>query len=287
MRIAEQDLIAMLTTQMDFLRGNDKDRYVAVVLAHPKTQGGLAALYSFNAELARIRHLTLREPHMGLIRLQWWRDQLTASQLPPQTSPLVLLLRHYVAIEAVDMPQLLALIDGREPEFEAAPPQTLDQVETYLAGSAGLLAACAYDMCCRSLNITRSDKEQKNISAAAVGAGLVGIMRSAGFHAGQPWCWLPRNVLQDADISQQDIARNAAPMHALTQPIRAKAHMHLKHLPHKSHKGIRGAVLPCRVAHIYLKKMDKMKNATPFDRHWVQARPPIFKLFLYTKLGII
>ena len=60
------------------LRETDRDRYLACLLSPEDKRDALAALYAFNAEIARIRDV-VREPLPGEIRLQWWRDLLEGS----------------------------------------------------------------------------------------------------------------------------------------------------------------------------------------------------------------
>ncbi len=60
------------------LRDIDRDRYLACLLSPDDKRGALAALYAFNAELARIRDL-VHEPLPGEIRMQYWRDLLKAN----------------------------------------------------------------------------------------------------------------------------------------------------------------------------------------------------------------
>jgi 15-cis-phytoene synthase len=60
------------------LRELDRDRYLACLLSPASVRGALASLYLFNAEIARVRDL-VREPLAGEVRLQWWRDVITAS----------------------------------------------------------------------------------------------------------------------------------------------------------------------------------------------------------------
>ncbi len=52
------------------------DRYAAALLAPQPARDALIALAAFSAELARIAPSTQREPRMGEIRLQWWREAL-------------------------------------------------------------------------------------------------------------------------------------------------------------------------------------------------------------------
>lgn len=60
------------------LRALDMDRYLAVLLSPENARPSLAALYAYNAELARVRDL-VRDPLPGEIRLQYWRDLLEGS----------------------------------------------------------------------------------------------------------------------------------------------------------------------------------------------------------------
>ena len=57
------------------LRQQDPDRYLTALFAPAERREALFALYAFNLELARARE-SVREPIMGRMRLQWWRDCL-------------------------------------------------------------------------------------------------------------------------------------------------------------------------------------------------------------------
>src|SRR5262245_60576664 len=59
----------------DHVRRFDRDRYLMALFAPADRRDDLFALYAFNVEVARIREL-IREPMMGLMRLQWWRDAI-------------------------------------------------------------------------------------------------------------------------------------------------------------------------------------------------------------------
>ena len=57
-------------------RAGEPDRYLAALLSPSSKRLGLLALAAFSAELANVPRLVTREPGMGEIRLQWWRDAL-------------------------------------------------------------------------------------------------------------------------------------------------------------------------------------------------------------------
>ena len=69
---AERDAIAASA------RAGEPDRYLAALLAPPSARPHLLALAAFLGELARVPARVTREPAMGQIRLQWWRDAIAA-----------------------------------------------------------------------------------------------------------------------------------------------------------------------------------------------------------------
>ncbi len=56
-------------------RAHERDRYLAALLSPANTRADLIALAAFAGEVGRIA-LYVREPMMGRIRLQWWRERL-------------------------------------------------------------------------------------------------------------------------------------------------------------------------------------------------------------------
>ncbi len=58
-------------------RSGEPDRYLAALLAPAAARPHLVALAAFSSELGRVASAVTREPLMGEIRLQWWRDALS------------------------------------------------------------------------------------------------------------------------------------------------------------------------------------------------------------------
>src|ERR671926_1519155 len=61
----------------DLVRDADRDRFLAALFAPEPARRGLLALYAFNVEVSRVRD-RVSEPLPGEIRLQWWRDAISA-----------------------------------------------------------------------------------------------------------------------------------------------------------------------------------------------------------------
>src|ERR1700761_9302266 len=60
------------------VRDADPDRYFATLFAPPAMRPHLFALYAFNADVARVAE-SVREPMLGAIRLEWWRESVESA----------------------------------------------------------------------------------------------------------------------------------------------------------------------------------------------------------------
>ncbi len=121
------------------LRGTDRDRYLACLLSPPDKRGALAALYAFNAEIARIRDV-VREPLPGEIRLQWWRDLLEGSARGDSTgNPVAAGLLE--AIETYRLPRqtLVDMIEARIFDLYDDPLTDRNALEGYAGETASAL----------------------------------------------------------------------------------------------------------------------------------------------------
>jgi len=121
------------------LRQTDFDRYLACLLMPEAKRGAIAALYAFNAELARIRDV-IHQPLPGEIRLQWWRDLLEGGgQGDAHANPLAVgLLR---AIEDYGLPRapLVAMTEARVFDLYDDPMDSTTMFEGYAGETASAL----------------------------------------------------------------------------------------------------------------------------------------------------
>ena len=58
------------------VRDQDRDRFLLSLFAPADRREALWALFAFNHEIAKTREV-VTEMQLGLIRLQWWREQVT------------------------------------------------------------------------------------------------------------------------------------------------------------------------------------------------------------------
>ena len=121
----------------------DYDRYLAALLAPAHARDGLMALAAFHGEIARIP-LTVREPGVGDIRLQWWRDALATPAGIATGNPVADAMRDVVRTHALPIDTLVGMIDAYGLELETGALTTGAAVDAHAAATQGatlLLAA--------------------------------------------------------------------------------------------------------------------------------------------------
>jgi 15-cis-phytoene synthase len=161
---AERDAIAASA------RAGEPDRYLAALLAPLSARPHLLALAAFLSELARVPARVKREPAMGQIRLQWWRDAIAAPEGAGTGNPVADALR--ATIRACHLPaaMLVEAIDARE--LDLAPHGLADEaaLAAYLWRSEGAPFALAAGMLSRGA-------ERNSRPAAEAGAQAYGLAR--------------------------------------------------------------------------------------------------------------
>ncbi len=178
------------------LRRFDPERWLTILVAPAPARRDLTALYAFSLEIARVRE-SIRDPHMGLIRLQWWRDALTEARAGrarahPVASELTRTMRR---LDLDDAP-MLALIEAREADLNDTPCADMPALLGYAAATSGAVAALAV--------IALGDRGSAASSAARrVGTAwaLLGILRAAPFLTATRRCFMPLDMLAEAEVS--------------------------------------------------------------------------------------
>ena len=174
------------------VRRHDPDRFLTALFAPPQKRDALLALIAFNHELARAREAT-SEPHLALIRLQWWRDTVEgAARRHEVATPL----RAALDAGLLHRGDLLAMIDAREAEADPA-IETLAAWRGYVSGTSGGLAVASGRL------LGAPDPEALRPFGAAY--GVAGVLRSIPLLASQQRCLLPRDVLASQGLSPEAV----------------------------------------------------------------------------------
>ena len=173
------------------LRDGDYDRFLTVLFAPPGTREALFALLAFNLEIARVRD-AVREPMLGQIRLQWWREALAEAAVGKPR-------RHDVLEALTDAGAPAALLDemltARETELEPEPPRTLAEFRAYASGTSGALS--------EAMAAILGGDETMRRAARGVGTafGMIGILRATRFLAQRGRVLLPSHLLDESGTS--------------------------------------------------------------------------------------
>src|SRR5271168_2913521 len=108
------------------VRRHDRDRYQTVLFAPAARREALFALYAFNYEIARVRE-SVREPMLGQIRLQWWREAVDAAYdgSVPRHHEVAVAVTATIRSCSLSRAHFDRLIDTRERDLDDTPPATL------------------------------------------------------------------------------------------------------------------------------------------------------------------
>lgn len=173
------------------VRRHDRERYLTALFVPADHREDLLALYAFNLEVAKTREV-VREPMLGQIRLQWWRDALEEiyGGKAPRRHEVVQPLADAIRRRNLPRAPFERLLLARERDLDEAPVATLAALEAYADSTAGELVALA-------LAVLGVDDPATHLRARSVGRGyaLTGLLRAVAFHARQGRCLLPVDVL--------------------------------------------------------------------------------------------
>lgn len=165
---------------IDFLKLNDPDRYLlSLFIADGAERAAVAALDELNIEIARLRD-TIDTPHMGFIRLQWWKDEIKKIYAGEKFAPHHVLqdLAGALVPYKISPDDVHELIIAREADFEE-----YDQFDIY---------AYARNIHTPLLKIkAKILNEQTNTDALAEGFALIGLLRAIPFYRARSQVMIP------------------------------------------------------------------------------------------------
>lgn len=243
------------TECQELVQRHDRNRFLSTLFAPDDKRPHLLALYAFNVEILRIRD-AVTEPHLGLIRLQWWRDTVEGLYEGGSVSghPVAEALGSAIREGGLPKQALLDLITAHEFDLYHDRMPDVTALEAYLGETSSRLIQMA------TLIL---DKAAAPKSSEA--AGLAGVAQGLSLILGDPRHRDP--FLPDG----MDV--KAAIAHA--QKRLGEAEELIPQLP----KTVLPAFLPVSLAGTYLKRIAKAPDAvlsvSPLKRQlvmWWQAR---------------
>ncbi|MDQ0457215.1 phytoene/squalene synthase family protein [Rhizobium paknamense] len=201
---------------LTLLRESDRDRYLACLLSPAGHQPALAALYAFNAELARVRDL-VREALPGEIRLQYWRD-LLAGQAHGETggNPLAAALLKTIADYRLPVQPFQNMIDARVTDLYDDPIGPRSALEGY----AGETASALIQLASLVLDAQAAAAHAEVAGHAGVAQAIAGLLLLMPQHRARGQLYVPDEILaatgldRDSFLAGEDKARIGAAIEA-------------------------------------------------------------------------
>jgi len=181
------------------LKKVDPDRYLLSLFAPARAREALWALFLFNHEIARTRSM-VSETQLGLIRLQWWRDEIDRLYAGGDGGQIPILSTLAPVIHAQNLPQewFEAMIYAREFDLEDVAPASWDGLKKY----ADFTTTPLNKLALKIAGETASDDE---IGGISTNFALMETIRSVPLMLTQRRCMLPQDWLEEKGLSPQKI----------------------------------------------------------------------------------
>lgn len=185
----------------EFLRENDRDRYLSTLVLKPGPREAVQALYAFNADVATVRDRA-REPAPGEIRLQWWADALSGKDHGAvRQNPIADALLGMIEDCRLPTGALTRLLSARRFDlYDDAMPD----VQSF-EGYAGETVSVLYQLSAMILNEGREVETGDAAGHLGVAHALIGHLRAFGHNASRGRLLLPMSVFASNGVTEHEI----------------------------------------------------------------------------------
>ena len=238
------------------LRRHDPDRYLCCLFADPLRREALFALYAFIHEIMVVRD-RVRDPMLGRIRLQWWREGLDGiAEGRPGDHQVIRGLAAAFRTFDLERGSLDALIDFQDAALEQEGPLTLEAMTAEARHTALLQPA---------LRILGDESPVACACAdnIAVAWTLTKRLRSVPLFARAGRSALPDDLAASGDMAAAGY-RGLRDSQGLRDTVRAVADVAREHVSRArryrglSISGLAPVVLPARLVQLYLARLERV-----------------------------
>jgi phytoene synthase len=259
---------AGLAGLLALVRDRDPDRYLTTLFAPAARREALLALYAFNFEVAKLREVT-REPIIGQIRLQWWRDAIDEIYrgTTPRRHEIVEPLAAAIRESGLTRYHFDRLIAARETDLLETPPSDLAALRRYAEDSSGRLLQLALEI----LGV-REPVAHEAAREVGIGFALAGLLRALPVHLRLRHATLPADLAATID---QRLLFELKPSAELGRAVKiiaeaaADALAGARRHRHEAPRAALPALLPARLAETSLRRL-RRAGYNPFDPRLAQ-----------------
>lgn len=170
------------------VKDNDPDRFLLSMMVDARYREALWAIFAFNYEIAKTRDV-VSESTLGLIRLQWWREEIAKiyRKHEPTAHEVLIPLAQAIKQYSLNQDYFHTLIYAREFDLENIAPSSMEGLLHYADFTSTPLMKLV-------LQIMGDDPDMTLVYPVAVNYALSGILRSIVHHALNGRSFLPESL---------------------------------------------------------------------------------------------
>jgi phytoene synthase len=233
------------------VRAADPDRYFASLFAPAQVRPYLFALYAFNHEVAKVAE-SVREPMLGAIRLEWWRETVeSAAAGRPRNHDVAHGLASLFAAHPLALGDFEAVIAARTFDSSAEHFADFAALENYIDATGGGVMRLAVKLL---------GGDPATVREAALAFGLAGLLRSLPFHNSRHKLYLPLALLHALELTPEEFfeLKSDPRVTAIARQVglRARDHFLAARKAPRPGKAL-PALLPAALVPVYLKKLGR------------------------------
>ncbi|KEG20037.1 phytoene/squalene synthase family protein [Bartonella bacilliformis] len=189
---------------LNVLRATDRDRYISVLFAPKRKRRALAALYAFNAEIARIRE-SVSDPLIGEMRLRWWYDSIANSTVPnDENNPILSDLLETIILFNLPKEAFLQYCDARIFDLYNNSITSIHDLESYCHKTASKIL----QLSCQILDFDSAKNFTDACEHGGVSQALSGILRLLSLMQSRYQCYFPSDMLRALGINREELESN-------------------------------------------------------------------------------
>ena len=255
------------------VRERNIDRYLAALFLSSDIRRDVYALYAFDAEITHIRSM-IKEPMMGEIRLQWWRDIISGDRAgEAQSNPVASELMRVVDLNNLTPMGFDNYLKARVFDLYNDPMPDTATFEGYSGETSSFLFYQTASILARTTDVAIAGELTECAGHAGVCWAIVDVLKNLPVHRARHQCFVSGDVLTKADVtldeyfSDENEDQKVSLVYELIVEARRHQHNFRDHFT-KLPLELRPAFLPMSLVSpclVRIEKLAKIAMQTPVD----------------------